>query len=150
MPYIKLYVHLVWSTKNRVKYLDSLSLRKKMWQHIHENAHEKGIQLDFVNGYSDHCHCLVSLECDQTLKSVVQLIKGESSFWINQQKIVNGHFGWQDSYFAIGVSESRIEAVRNYIKTQEDHHNRKTWDEECEELLLRHGFVKVKDSDSGG
>lgn len=146
MPYIKVYVHLVWSTKNRVKYLDNLTLRKKMWQHIYDNAHAKSIHLDFVNGYSDHCHCLVSMKSDQTLKGIVQLIKGESSNWINKQKTVNGHFGWQDSYFAVGVSESRIGAVRNYIINQEDHHSRKTWDEECEELILKHGFVKMDDS----
>ncbi len=146
MPYIKVYVHLVWSTKNRVKYLDSLSLRRQMWQHIHENARAKAIQLDYVNGYSDHCHCLVSLTSDQTLKGIVQLIKGESSNWINKQQIVNGHFGWQDTYFAVGVSESRIEAVRDYIRNQEKHHQLRTWDQECEELLLRHGFVKMEDA----
>ena len=140
MPYVKIYVHLIWSTKNRVKYLDSPALRIKMWNHIRENAKEKGIHLDFVNGFIDHCHCLVSLRSDQTVKDIVHLIKGESSAWINKQGIVNGHFGWQRGYFALGVSESRIEIVRNYIRNQEDYHRRKTWGEECEEFILRHGF----------
>lgn len=141
MPYVRVYIHLVWSTKNRVKYLDSLSLRKQMWRHIRENAGSKGIHLDFVSGFSDHCHCLICLKGDQTIQNVVQLIKGESSAWINKQNSINGHFGWQKGYFAVGVSESRIEAVRDYIGNQEDHHTRKTWGEECQELLLKHGFI---------
>lgn len=147
MPYIKVYIHLVWSTKNRVKYLDSPTLRKKMWHHIRENAEAKGIHLDYVNGFYDHCHCLISLKSDQTLKDIVQLLKGESSAWINKQKIVNGHFGWQKGYFALGVSESRIEVVRSYIKNQEDHHSRKTWGQEYEELILKHGFELIEDDD---
>ena len=118
MPFIKVYIHLVWSTKNRVKYLDTPSIRKQMWHHMRENAQAKGIHLDYVNGFYDHCHCLISLKSDQTVKDVVQLLKGESSAWINKQKIINGHFGWQKGYFALGVSESSIEAVRNYIKNQ--------------------------------
>jgi len=55
-----------------------------MWKHIKENSVEKGIFVDFVNGYSDHCPCLVSLGVDQTIQKVMQLIKGESSFWRNK------------------------------------------------------------------
>ena len=86
MPYIKTYIHFVWSTKNRFPFLDSKELRQKVWHHIKENAKEKGIFIDFVNGYTDHCHCLVSLGADQTIQKTMRLIKGESSFWINQNK----------------------------------------------------------------
>lgn len=57
MPFVKVYIHLVWSTKNRVTYLTSKELRLKVWNHIRENVHKKGIFVDFINGYSDHCHC---------------------------------------------------------------------------------------------
>ena len=80
MPFIKVYIHFVWSTKDRVHSLHSKEIRDKMWLHIKENADEKGIFIDFVNGYSDHCHCLVSLGADQTIIKVIQLIKGEYSF----------------------------------------------------------------------
>lgn len=145
MPYVKVYIHLVWSTKNRVKYLDSPFLRNQMWQHIRSNAQEKSIHVDLVNGFSDHCHCLISLKSDQAIQNIVQLIKGESSSWINKQQQVNGHFGWQKGYFAVGVSESKIEIVRDYIKSQEVYHSRKTWGDEYEELLIRHGFVFSED-----
>ena len=87
MSFIKVYIHFVWSTKNRVPFLETKELRQKVWKHIKENGEEKGIHIDFVNGYSDHCHCLVSLGSDQTIQKLMQLIKGESSFWINQQRI---------------------------------------------------------------
>ncbi|PWB19858.1 transposase, partial [Flavobacterium sp. HTF] len=87
MSFIKIYIHFVWSTKNRIPYLDSIELREKVWKHIIENAKEKGIFIDFINGYADHCHCLISLGVDQNIQKIMQLIKGESSYWINKNKL---------------------------------------------------------------
>lgn len=116
MSFIKIYIHIVFSTKNRRPYLDTFSLRIKVWKHIKDNALEKGIYMDLVNGYSDHCHCLISLGSDQNIETVVQLIKGESSYWVNKNQLTKEKFSWQDEYFAVSVSESKIEMVRNYIK----------------------------------
>lgn len=150
MPFIKVYIHFVWSTKNRVPFLHSKELRLKVWNHIRENAREKGIFIDFVNGYSDHCHCLVSLGADQTIQKTMQLIKGESSFWINKNNLLSElplalaggtqKFEWQDEYFAVSVSESMIDRVRNYIKKQEEHHGKKTFQQEYDEFILKYGF----------
>ncbi|MBP6411206.1 MAG: IS200/IS605 family transposase [Pseudarcicella sp.] len=145
MPFIKVYIHFVWSTKNRVPYLDSKQLRQTVWKHISENAKEKGIFIDFINGYSDHCHCLVSLGVDQTIQKVMQLIKGESSFWINKQQLTKDKFEWQDEYFAVSVSESIIDKVRDYIKNQEEHHSKKTFQQEYDEFNKKFGFEKYKD-----
>ena len=145
MPFVKVYIHFVWSTKNRVPFLDSLELRQKVWQHIRTNAKQKGIFIDFVNGYTDHCHCLVSLGVDQTLQKLMQLIKGESSFWINKEKLTKQKFEWQDEYFAVSVSESVLERTRNYIKNQEDHHKSKTFQQEYDEFISKYGFEKFSD-----
>lgn len=142
MPYIKTYIHFVWSTKNRFPYLDTKELRQKVWLHIKENAKEKGIFVDFVNGYADHCHCLISLGADQTIQKTMQLIKGESSFWINKNNLCKGKFEWQDEYFAVSVSESMIERVRNYIKNQEQHHAKQSFQEEYEEFIDKYNFQK--------
>lgn len=147
MPFIKVYIHFVWSTKNREPFLDSKELREKVWQHIRDNAKEKGVFIDFVNGYYDHCHCLISLGGDQTIENIMQLIKGESSFWINKNKLTEKKFGWQDEYFAVSVSESMINKVRNYIKNQEEHHRLKTFEEEYNEFIVKYGFKKFKDKD---
>jgi len=145
MPFVKVYIHFVWSTKNRVPFLDSLELRQKLWQHIKTNAKQKGIFIDFVNGYTDHCHCLVSFGIDQTIQKVMQLIKGESSFWINKEKLTRQKFEWQDEYFAVSVSESVLEKTRNYIKNQEEHHKTKTFQQEYDEFISKYGFEKYSD-----
>ncbi len=140
MPYVKVYIHLVWSTKNRYPFLNTKELREKVWKHIKQNASEKGIFIDMINGYSEHCHCLLSLSTDQTIEKVVQLIKGESSFWINKNQLVKDKFAWQDEYFAVGVSESMLEKTRNYIRKQEEHHAVKTFAEEYEAFMRVNHF----------
>ena len=145
MSFVKVYIHFVWSTKNRIPYLETLEIRKAMWQHIKENAVKKEIFVDYVNGYNDHCHCLISLGTEQTISKIMQLTKGESAFWFNNQKFILDKFQWQEEYFAVSVSESAIDKVRNYIKNQEAHHNKKSFQEEYEELIEKFGFQKFKD-----
>ena len=144
MPFVKVYIHLVWSTKNRYPYLDSKELRLKVWNHIRENAKEKGIFIDFINGYSEHCHCLISLGIDQTIQKTMQLIKGESSFWINKNSLTQEKFEWQDEYFAVSVSESMTDRVREYIKNQEIHHCKKSFQSEYEDFINKYGFEKFR------
>ncbi|MBK8393524.1 MAG: IS200/IS605 family transposase [Saprospiraceae bacterium] len=144
MSFVKVYIHFVWSTKNRFPYLDSKETRLKVWQHIRENARQKGIYVDHINGYSDHCHCLVSLGIDQTIQKVMQMIKGESSYWINKNNLTSKKFDWQDEYFAVSVSESVLDRVREYIKNQDEHHGIKTFQEEYDEFIMKFGFEKYK------
>jgi REP element-mobilizing transposase RayT len=120
-------------------------MRQSIFSHIRENAKEKGIYIDFINGYTDHVHCLVSLGIDQSMSKIMQLIKGESSFWVNKNGICDEKFEWQDEYFAVSVSESIVDRVRNYIKKQEEHHQKKTYAQEYDELIEKYGFEKFKD-----
>ena len=140
MPFVSVYIHFVWSTKDRKPYLDNKVLREAMWKHIKENAKVKGIFVDFVNGHKDHCHCLVSLGTEQTISKVIQLIKGESAFWFNKQKFIKEKLEWQDEYFAVSVSVSVLEKVREYIKNQEEHHRNKTFQQEYDEFMKKYGF----------
>ena len=142
MPYIKAWFHMVWATKNRYPFLKK-SIRKKIFDHIRQNAKMKGIFLDCINGYDEHIHCLVSLSSDQTISKVVQLIKGESSFWINKEKLCTGNFEWQEEYFAVSVSHSQLKKVREYIYDQENHHQKKTFQEEYEEFLRKYEFAET-------
>ena len=100
----------------------------------------KGIHLDFINGYTDHVHTLISLKSDQTVAKVAQMLKGESSHWINQTELLNVKFEWQDEYIAISVSESIVDKVREYIKNQEVHHRKKSFSEEYQEFIDKYGF----------
>ncbi|MDE3253834.1 MAG: IS200/IS605 family transposase, partial [Bacteroidota bacterium] len=85
MSYTKVYIHYVWSTKNRKPVLIQ-PFRQRLFDHIKQNALLKEIYLDRINGYHDHVHCLVCLHPQQSLDKVAHLLKGESSFWFNKQK----------------------------------------------------------------
>ncbi|MDN3580148.1 IS200/IS605 family transposase [Mucilaginibacter flavus] len=143
MSFVKIWVHLVFSTKNRTPWLKK-ELRHNIYKHIAENCSEKDIFLQAINGYTDHIHCLVSLGKDQTISKVSQLIKGESSFWINKNKLIDDVFSWQDDYFAVSVSESQVQKVSTYIKNQEIHHSKKSFEEEVNEFMTNYGWQIVK------
>ena len=142
MPYAKVYIHFVWTTKDKIPFLNTLDLRKKLWNHIKENAKTKGIFVDTVGGYQEHCHCLVSLGIEQSMSKVMQLLKGESSHWMNKYQLSKHNFGWQDEYFAVSISESLVDKVRTYIDYQEQHHLKKTFQNEYEEMMDQYGFGK--------
>jgi putative transposase len=133
MSYVRLWVHLVFTTKNREPIL-SADLRKKMMEHIVINARSKDIFLDSV-GWSEHLHLLISLGREQNIAKVAMLIKGESAHWFNRQIFIRGKFHWQDDYFALSVSESQLDRVRAYIRTQEDQHRAKPFADEFEALM---------------
>jgi len=117
MPWVRVWIHFVWSTKNREPYLNS-DIRHEVFAHIRENARAKNIHIDCMSGYVDHAHCLVSLGTNQAIEKIMQLIKGESSFWINQSGVCKTKFGWQDEYFAVSVSEANVPALRKYMANQ--------------------------------
>lgn len=144
MAYVRIWVHLVFATKNREPLLHS-KLRHNLQKHVIENCIEKDIFLKSINGFTDHLHCLISLGKEQSISKISQLIKGESSFWINQNKFIQEKFSWQDDYFAVSVSESQIGKVDDYIKNQEIHHSKKTFDDEAKEFMTKYGWVTIQD-----
>jgi putative transposase len=145
MSWVRVYIHMVFSTKNRIPFLNSKELRKQVFQHIKKNAEEKEIWLDCVSGWQEHAHCLISLGKDQCISKVAQLIKGESSFWINQNKLMANKFEWQDDYWVVGVSESHLKNVRNYIHSQEEHHSNKSFTDEVNEFMEKYGWSFIKE-----
>ncbi len=144
MPWVRVWIHFVWSTKNREPFLTN-EIRNKVFEHIKENANTKDIYIDLIGGYVDHVHCLISLGTDQSMEKIMQLIKGESSFWINKNNLCKTKFGWQDEYFAVSVSESGMASARRYIAKQEEHHKLISFDEEFNEFMKRAGFQRFKD-----
>ena len=140
MPFIRVWIHYVWSTKNRTPLLIE-NFRYPLFEHIKKNALEKNIYLDRINGNHDHVHCLISLGSDQTIEKIAQLIKGESSFWFNNKSgFKTTKLEWQDDYFAVSVGESMLDIIRTYIDKQEIHHQKKTFTEEYNEFISKYGF----------
>ena len=139
MGYIKVWVHLVWSTKLRRPYLTD-DIRFRVFEHMRENARQKGIFIDFINGYKDHVHCLISMRNDMSISDTVQKIKGESSFWINKNKLCRAKFEWQSNYWGVSIGEKDLDRVREYIKNQEEHHRKKSFDKEFKLFVEKYGF----------
>lgn len=134
MPFVKVIVHAVWATKDRKPFLTQEN-RIKLLAHIREYASCKNIRLLNINGYTDHLHTLLSLSSDQNIATIMNLIKGESSFWANKNLKFNEPFGWQNEYFAVSVSASQFDAVNQYITNQEVHYSKKTWQNEYDAFL---------------
>lgn len=134
MSLINIWIHCVWSTKNREPFLTK-EIRYKAFKHIRTYAEENNIRIDFLNGYSDHVHCLISLKSQQNIAKVINLIKGESSYWINKQELTQEKFEWQNDYYAASVCKSNINQVRDYIKNQEEHHRNNSFNEEMKRMI---------------
>ena len=110
--------------------------------HIRENAQKKGIQLLNVNGCIEHLHAFIALSTSQNVETVLNLIKGESSFWANRNLQWSEKFGWGDDYFAVTMSQSHYEVLNDYIDRQEIHHQFKTFTEEYEEFMRAYNFER--------
>ena len=132
-------IHAVWGTKNREQFLTK-EVRTEIMDHIRRNTKSKEIFIDRLNGYTEHLHCLMGLNADMSISKAMQLIKGESAFWINKQKLTKLKFEWADEYFAVSVSESMLDKVRAYINGQEEHHKKVTFKEEYEEFIRKYGL----------
>ena len=139
MAFVKIWIHAVWGTKNREPVLET-GILESVCDHIKENGKLKGIFIECINGYCDHLHCLMLLNADTSISKQMQLIKGESSFWINKNKIIKGRFEWADEYFASSVSEDKLDIARAYILNQQEHHKKVTFKDEYEKFLKHFGF----------
>jgi putative transposase len=91
-----------------------------------------------VGGVEDHAHALVHMEPTLDIAKAVQVLKANSSRWMNEHSRVR--FEWQEGYFACSVSRSQVPAVVRYIQNQKEHHRKIDFAVEFELLLKRHGL----------
>jgi putative transposase len=144
MSFVKIWVHVVFSTKYREPSLTK-DILYQVKRRIMQNCKQGDIYLQSINGHLDHLHCLVSLGKEQTIASIVKDIKGASAFWLNENFFLYKEFLWQDDYFAISVSESQVQRVVNYIKNQENHHKNQTFIQEINMFNDKFGTQPFKD-----
>ena len=142
MSYTNIMVHAVWGRKSRYPYLTP-HIKQQVCKHIRENALTKGIHIDSINGDADHLHSLMALKRDLSIATQMQLIKGECAYWINSNNLIKNKFGWADEYFAESVSPKDLDRVRAYIKIQEQHHHKISFQEEYEQLLKSDEFGQL-------
>jgi REP element-mobilizing transposase RayT len=90
-----------------------------------------------IGGVTDHVHALIGLKPTHCVSDVVRELKKASSVWAASQH--ESEFAWQEGYSVFSVSTSKLEAVRQYIAGQEEHHRQRSFVEELKELLQKHG-----------
>ena len=135
--YTSLNYHIVFSTKKREPWLVP-DIRERLWPYLGGIARENGMKALEIGGVADHVHLLLSIPASMALSKAVQLIKGGSSHWMKETFPKVTGFAWQDGYGAFTVSQSQLDAVREYIRNQEEHHRTKSFAEEYRAFLERH------------
>lgn len=112
----------------------------KVSKFLSDYARDKGIymKINFVN--ADHVHALVDLPTSMSMEEMMQLLKGASSHWINENRLIPGKFGWGRGYGAFSVSHSDVARVAKYIAEQEEHHRKRSFADEFKLFVERYGL----------
>jgi putative transposase len=113
-------------------------LRERFWPFLGGIARQNKMKAIEVGGVADHVHILISLPSTMAISKAMQLIKGGSSKWIHETFPDQRTFAWQDEYGAFSVSVSQLDKIVEYIKRQEEHHRKTTFQEEFLALLKKH------------
>jgi putative transposase len=137
MSYVSSYFHCVFSTKGRQPLIPPL-LRNRLWPFLGGIARQNQMTALEIGGMSDHVHLLLSLPSTLSIAKALQLIKGGSSKWVHDTFPEHRLFGWQIKYGAFAVSVSLLEKTIQYIRGQEHHHRKVTFQEEFLALLKKH------------
>jgi len=137
MSYVSSYFHCVFSTKERHPMIPP-ELRDRLWPFLGGIARQNQMKAIEVGGMPDHVHLLLSLPSTLSIAKALQLIKGGSSKWVHDTFPEHRCFRWQVKYGAFGVSVSQLDKTIQYIKRQEEHHRKMTFQEEFVALLKKH------------
>jgi len=141
--YTQCYVHLVFSPKNRE------ALIKKEWKdelekYITAIVQSRKHKLLAIGSMPDHIHILVGYNVNDLIPDLVEQIKTSTNTWIKEKRLSKFKFDWQRGYGAFTHSRTQIDTVINYILTQEQHHEKKSFKTEYLDMLEKNG-VEFKD-----
>ena len=132
--YTQIHIQFVFAVKHRAALISpewKAGLHKYITGIFQENNH-KMLQ---INSMPDHIHILVGMRPHQSISSLIQNVKTESSKWINNNGICPCHFKWQEGYGAFSYAKSQVHHVINYIQNQETHHHKESFLEEYKRFL---------------
>lgn len=132
--YSQNYIHLVFSTKNRVQCI-SKDIQPRLWAYMATTFRNHDIFTEVVGGIDDHVHLLYRLPASLALSKSVYLVKTSSSIWMKQ---FVPDFDWQEGYGGFGVSVSNLRTVIKYIRNQGSYHKKIAFQQEYLALLKKH------------
>ncbi len=132
-----MFVHAIFSTKLREPtILDPW--REELFRVLGGLVNQSGSQSLIVGGVADHVHLLFRLSRTLAIADAMAGVKKASSAWVNQRPDVVAKFQWQAGYGTFSVSDDHLDAVREYIRRQPEHHQRQTFQDEYREWLTRY------------
>jgi REP element-mobilizing transposase RayT len=132
------YIHLVFSTKDRRPFFREKNLREKLHSYIGGISKTMECPPLIVGGAEDHVHLLCRFSRTVTQANWVKELKRISNNWLKEQSRDDWAFGWQNGYADFSVSQSNLDQVAKYIANQEEHHRKMTFQDELRLLLKKH------------
>lgn len=135
----KIIVHIVFSTKDRVPFLKDQGIRNEMHAYLAAVFKRMADPAMIVGGTEDHVHLLWTWPRDKEGSKIIGEAKRCSSKWVKDKGGVLGGFQWQKGYGAFSIGQSQIETVKKYIRNQEEHHKRVSFQEEYLAFLKKYG-----------
>src|SRR2546425_10404794 len=134
------YIHLVFSTKDRRPFLRDKQTRASLHAYLGSTSKQLECAPIIINGTEDHVHLLTRFSRTITQAEWVKELKRVSSLWLKEQGPDYSDFAWQGGYADFSVSQSNLEAVKNYIANQEEHHRKMSFQDELRLLLRKHNL----------
>lgn len=135
--YVSSLFHCAFSTKERRPTIHE-EFRERLWAYMGGIARKNKMKALAVGGIADHAHILLSLPSKMDIAKTVQLIKGGSSKWVQEEFPAHRHFSWQEGYGAFSIGISQVDPTVDYIQKQPEHHRRQTYQEEFIAILEKH------------
>ena len=132
------YIHLIFSTKDRAPTINPV-LKTELHAYLAAILQDLNSPAVVINSVADHVHLLFKLSRTVTISKAVEEVKKSSSKWMKTKGAGSGRFSWQAGYAAFSVSESNTSTVAHYIRNQERHHKRKSFQDEFREFLVKNG-----------
>jgi len=132
--YTQLHIQFVFAVKYRAASIEK-EWKDELHKYITGIIQENGHKMLQVNSMPDHIHIFIGMRPTQSVASLVQNVKAESSKWVKDRKFCTSPFAWQEGYGAFSYSKSHVPDVIRYIQNQEAHHQKETFLEEYKKIL---------------
>ena len=132
--YHQIYLQTVFAVKYREAVIEK-SWRSQLLGVIGNLINEANCKTIIVNGVEDHVHCLIGLRPVVSISELMKTVKAKSSKYINDHKLTNERFEWQEGYGVFSYSQQDLDRVYKYIQHQEEHHKVQNFREEYSALL---------------
>jgi putative transposase len=136
--YSNVLIHFVFSTKFRAPTIVE-PIQSRLHDYIGGIARQEIGKSLRIGGTDNHVHALLVVKPDVSQSEAMRKFKSRSSAWVHETFMEHQDFAWQSGYGAFSVSQSRIADVIEYIARQQEHHKRRSFEDEFVALLNRHG-----------